>query len=211
MIVDIFPTPIYINEPNLEEKFAIKHEVKKAIPQIVKDGIGLPPDREANLKTNVHTQLNTITKYNLNNLAEYIKTHVKKYMQETECYFRQDARLEISRSWINVYDKKDAQEWHSHGDSLISGTYYVQFSGDSKNGQISFRQPGVHMRGGEFPIGNKYQINMDYTPVEGGLILFPGWLEHRVRPNETEDTRISISFDCFVNVPDSKETIFVHR
>ena len=67
------------------------------------------------------------------------------------------------------------------------------------------------MRGGMFPVGNKYKINFDVTPQEGGIILFPGWMEHRVRSNNTNDTRISISFDWFVNNHTSKESVYIGK
>ena len=34
-----------------------------------------------------------------------------------------------------------------------------------------------------------------YPPQEGRLILFPAWLSHGVRENETDEDRISISFN----------------
>ena len=61
MILEVFPVPIYIHQPKLEESFAVQHEIKKALPKIIERGVGLPEDREAELKTNVHLFLNTIT------------------------------------------------------------------------------------------------------------------------------------------------------
>jgi|TARA_E500000178_G_scaffold350132_1_gene408449 uncharacterized protein (TIGR02466 family) len=211
VILEVFPVPIYLHRPKLEESFAIQHEIKKALPNIIEQGVELPADREAKLKTNVHLVYNTITDHNLSNLGEYIKAHTYKYFKETQAFFRQDARMELARSWVNIYDNEEAQEWHSHGDAFISGTYYYKCTGEDDNGQISLRQPGVQMRGGMFPIGNKYQVNLDVTPQEGGIILFPGWMEHRVRPNKTNDTRISISFDWFVNNHASNESIYIGK
>jgi uncharacterized protein (TIGR02466 family) len=38
-----------------------------------------------------------------------------------------------------------------------------------------------------------YTIN----PVEGKLIIFPAWLEHEVLPTNTDEERISISFNSY--------------
>ena len=73
MILEVFPVPIYIHQPKLEESFAIQNEIKNALPNIIEQGVGLPADREAKLKTNVHLVLNTITDHNLSNLGAYIK------------------------------------------------------------------------------------------------------------------------------------------
>ena len=81
MILEVFPVPIYLHRPKLEESFAIQHEIKKALPNIIEQGVELPADREAKLKTNVHLVYNTITDHNLSNLGEYIKAHTYKYFK----------------------------------------------------------------------------------------------------------------------------------
>ena len=34
-----------------------------------------------------------------------------------------------------------------------------------------------------------------YEPLEGRIIMFPSWLWHCVEPNESNDIRISVSFN----------------
>ena len=34
-----------------------------------------------------------------------------------------------------------------------------------------------------------------YKPKAGTVVMFPAWLWHEVRPNESNDTRISVSFN----------------
>ena len=36
-----------------------------------------------------------------------------------------------------------------------------------------------------------------FTPVPNTLIMFPAWLEHDVEPNQSQEERISISFNIF--------------
>ena len=36
-----------------------------------------------------------------------------------------------------------------------------------------------------------------FAPVENTLIMFPAWLEHDVEPNQSQEERISISFNIF--------------
>lgn len=208
MIYELFPIPIYTHEPTTEEIFAIQHEISRALPDIQKE-IEAPKGREETLKSNVRTQLNTITSHKLDNLAEYIKKHTKEYIKQTQSFMRQDTRIELSRSWINLYDKEDGQGWHGHADAYISGTYYYKVTNDTTSGQLSFRNPSPFMRNGQFPVGDRYTINVDYPPVEGALVLFPSWFEHRVRNNNTDIQRISISFDWSKNVPNSIEQIFI--
>jgi uncharacterized protein (TIGR02466 family) len=46
-----------------------------------------------------------------------------------------------------------------------------------------------------FPYGNIAEKHYDVKPAVGKLLLFPGWLEHSVEKNKTDDIRISISFN----------------
>ena len=34
-----------------------------------------------------------------------------------------------------------------------------------------------------------------YSPRAGMIVMFPAWLWHEVKPNESNDTRISVSFN----------------
>jgi len=38
-----------------------------------------------------------------------------------------------------------------------------------------------------------------YMPKAGTIVMFPSWLWHEVKPNESQDIRISISFN-FLNI-----------
>jgi len=202
MIQEIFPIPLYVNEPKIEEIFLVQKEIDDVIDDIFQ-GLERPPARDTNLKSNIHKTKNLIADYNLNNLAEYILKHTKKYIQNTEAFVRDECHLELSGSWMNVYDTGDAQEWHCHGDAFISGCYYYRANGI--NGDISFRSSCPHMRAGDFPNGNFYKTNLNYAPCNGVLLLFPGWLEHKVQVNETDERRVCIAFDLFLNNPNSQE------
>ena len=79
---------------------------------------------------------------------------------------------------------------HDHSDSPLSGVYYVSIPKGS--GAIEFRDP--RFRGGDH--------NWAIFPKPGELIMFPGWLEHKVRPTfkEANDRdRISVAFNSAGN------------
>lgn len=203
MIHDVFPTPLYIHEPKIEEVFLIQAEIKKAFSKVEKQGLILPDNREAPLKTNLTLINNSIEHFDLTLLGDYIQKHTLEYLKSAGSFnLRDDNCLELSRSWFNVYDEGEAQEWHEHGDAIISGTYYYQASGD--NGEISFKSPIPHRT--RWPVGSKYAVSLDYPPHSGSLVLFPSWFEHRVQPNKTDKRRISISFDWFQIPTSSSKT-----
>jgi quercetin dioxygenase-like cupin family protein len=82
----------------------------------------------------------------------------------------------IDSWWMNVNTPGEYTGWHSHERWSKVGVLYVQVS----RGDIEFRQGGAYWR---------------ETPQAGDLLVFPGSLEHKVLPNSSEQTRISIAFN----------------
>ena len=95
--------------------------------------------------------------------------------------------------WVNVNDKGHWNNLHDHVGAEISGIYYVKVPKDS--GHISFRDPRaitISEQSGE----NPKWVNIE--PNQGVLMLFPGYLEHMVKPNQSDESRISIAFNLFI-------------
>ncbi len=82
----------------------------------------------------------------------------------------------IDSWWFNVNTPGEHTGWHTHSRWVRVGVLYVQVPA----GNIEFRQGGAYWT---------------ETPNPGDLLVFPGSLEHRVLPNNSIDTRISIAFN----------------
>jgi uncharacterized protein (TIGR02466 family) len=78
----------------------------------------------------------------------------------------------------------------------LSGVYYHQTT--NNDGDIVFRNPSLVNRFHKltYNIGN----SVNYTPEVGKILLFPSFLEHAVFHNNSDDKRISISFNVTVNL-----------
>lgn len=130
---------------------------------------------------------------------------LREVMSEIETFYRIDPEFELSieSCWANVLQGQDSNGFHTHAGADFAGVYYVRAPEGS--GTIRFRDP--RQQPGLFspPISSftTYTAQaVDFFPVEGRLLLFPGWLEHEVRANDinAEDgSRISLSFnlECF--------------
>ena len=100
----------------------------------------------------------------------------------------------IVQLWANVNKKGDWNTIHQHGQYHLSGTYYVKVPKDS--GDIVFRDPRPGAIGNIF-LNNKFdkgefkRMNL----IEGLLAIWPPYLDHFVEPSQTDEERISISFD----------------
>ena len=120
-------------------------------------------------------------------LAEYVKTTIAP---------TGDVKFLPTQAWLNYTTKGQWHHKHAHPGSIISGVYYVAASGDTD--KIMFFRNGykrVPFVQSEF---NPWNSDSWWIPVStGDLILFPSELEHMVPPVETDDTRISLSFNTW--------------
>ncbi len=188
----LFSTPIYEHQGTIEETFLVQHEIKTILPQIMStDTFENPAGWNDGVKTNIKARYNTIKDFQLKNLAAYIETHVRNYIKMSDAWEPRPNRL--GHSWINIVDKGVGQDWHQHQDATISGVYYYQTI--STDGDISFRTPNQFVDLELFPLGSTVNKFYNVQPKIGKIVLFPGWLMHRVEPNTEDSTRISISFN----------------
>jgi len=108
--------------------------------------------------------------------------------------------LGIDNFWININPRGGFNTDHVHPYSIISGVYYVKTPMNS--GRIFFQNPcreqldgfwhTVRMGTPDDPVLNR---SIQYQPEAGKIILFPSWIRHWVGQNESDEDRISISFN----------------
>ena len=96
--------------------------------------------------------------------------------------------------WVNVNDKGHWNILHDHVGAEISGIYYVKRPKNS--GDVVFRDPRAITISEQSDEQPKWMVTQ---PTEGSLILFPGYLEHMVKPNQSDDSRISIAFNLYIS------------
>jgi uncharacterized protein (TIGR02466 family) len=107
-------------------------------------------------------------------------------------------RLEIERSWINVFNPGAQEAQHSHDGSLLSCSYYVEAP---KNcGCIVMPDPiGARRSHREFTktVGSDVLTRRDIAvePQPGRLVMFESWLPHYVQCNKSDQVRISIAMN----------------
>lgn len=115
---------------------------------------------------------------------------------------RADRRLVIDSFWVNINPKFAYNALHDHPQSTLSGVYYVRSNEDS--GRLRFRDPRAGKRMNPWPVSpdakkdQRHWDRVNYKPLPGRLIMFPSWLEHDVEPNQSDEERISISFNMDV-------------
>lgn len=112
----------------------------------------------------------------------------------------------LDNMWANISPKFGYNRHHVHPNALWSAVYYVQAPPEAGRIFFSDPRPQVLLLSPRYdpnkPRGAACWTEVYFQPVEGRMILFPGWLMHEVEPNTSDlegpaGDRISISFNLF--------------
>ena len=108
--------------------------------------------------------------------------------------------FEITGCWANINPPGSSHPGHSHPNNFLSGVYYVQVP--DKANIISFIEPRVqrHVIEPHIHLQNEFNQFIHNVRVQAGtLTVFPAWLAHSVMPNQSDELRISISFNLMLS------------
>ena len=106
--------------------------------------------------------------------------------------------IKLANFWFNVNSRGNYNTLHNHIGGIISGVLYIMIPDDNCGG-ISFLRADKELQYYLPPLLDKHNeftsslITM--KPKEGSLILFPSWFNHRVEPSQSQNSRISMSFN----------------
>jgi len=131
-------------------------------------------------------------------LIDFFRRSSAEYMRALK--YRSEIELRLECCWATALMGADRFEMHQHANSFLSGAFYLDVDELAK--PLIFRDPRPQNRIFDIPVEQELRINRkSYTigPSNGQLILFPSWLEHRVRPSLSDVPRISLSFNMTVH------------
>ncbi len=131
----------------------------------------------------------------LQNIKSFFEGALNFYIKEL--LKGQDFNLYITQSWANFTEKNECHHPHNHPNSFLSGIFYVQV--DSNNDITIFNKEPNFIFSITSTEPNIFNSNSwAYQPKNGDLLVFPSNMAHGVPTKETDETRISISFNTFV-------------
>ena len=183
-----FPPPIYI--------FDIKD--KSLNTQLEKDVINWMNKDKGISRTNVkgwHSTTDMHTK------PEYARLVKALYEAQNKIYQEENYESEpfLGNMWANVNPPGGYNRAHLHPNCTWSGVYYIKTP--EKCGELKLKDPrtGAEMSSPKMKKSNtlpeRLWREVTYIPVAGRCIMFPAWLIHCVEPNDSNDIRISVSFN----------------
>ena len=107
------------------------------------------------------------------------------------------AKLQCDSLWVNILGEGGHHSGHIHPNSVISGTCYIAMPEGS--GRIKFEDPRLPMMMAAPPLADdapEALARFIYrTPSPGDVLMWDSWLRHEVLTSQTEEPRISISFN----------------
>jgi len=189
-----FPTPIYIKDVGTAE---FNKKLEQDIIHWMNQDKGIQ-------RTNVngwHSESNMADRPKYRELVDLLfKMQFEIYQEE-----QLDSEPFLGNMWANVNPKGGFNRTHIHPNSLWSGVYYVKTPPNC--GHLKLEDPRSialmtrpRMKPGPQPA--RLWRETHYEPIAGRLIMFPSWLNHCVDPNQSDDIRISVSFNfmqkCYV-------------
>ena len=185
MVVDLFPTPIYIKKFETEKLSILNEEIDNKLS----DEIFYTRNDFGN------------THYLSNDFSECIisKLNLTKFKNELDLCIRDYCnKLSFNcteyktESWFTLFRKGNYGHAHDHGGANISGVYYYKTNGE--DGNLKFYSPVVQASSSD--CFAKYSASKEIIQPEiGMLVLFPGYLMHEISINNTDNVRISLSFN----------------
>ena len=112
---------------------------------------------------------------------------------------KKSVKLFVS-AWVNINPPEAFNMKHNHPTSDLSGVLWIKSQKDC--GNIIFESPRsfathqeIECYNEDFKENNNYFHSFSFNPVAGRIMVFPSHLEHHVDFNNSQEDRISVSFN----------------
>ena len=182
---EFFPTSIYGKDVQLNNQELAQHIINWS-------------NQDSGVKkTNVkgwHSQTDMQTKPEYKLLVDQLFLAMKEIWKKEWL----DREPVLGNMWANINQPGGYNRPHIHPNTLFSGVYYVKTPPNCGKLICNDPRPGMH---------TTMPVRVKGTPPkhlwrechlevkEGRIIIFPAWVWHCVEPNESNDIRISVSFN----------------
>lgn len=206
-------SPFYYRAPATEH-MNIKGQIEHYYSEKAKEE---PNNQPKTWGCKVHTTFGMKTKP-LDRVKDLYQNDIMRFFRQIEM---PPVEVDADDIWINVYQKGQWQENHHHhgnDDVYFSAVHFLKYNKE-KHPPLIFNSPqnilmapnelGRHTNLTYWDLDHKVDVH------EGDLVIFPSYLEHQVNVQESDEERITISFNIKVKPhfedPTHMEKINVER
>ncbi|GER06312.1 hypothetical protein GCM10007972_00490 [Iodidimonas muriae] len=133
-------------------------------------------------------------------LGKHLESCVKDYLDNVYCYDYE--KFAIVHAWVNRAPEGGFQRMHFHGNSVVSGVYYLK-ADRKQSAPLMFEKPEINTSP-YLAITTKQQTiftaNRIAYPSETGLCyLFPSQIRHGYETPTQGGERISLAFNVMLS------------
>ncbi|MEM6903093.1 MAG: TIGR02466 family protein [Pseudomonadota bacterium] len=129
-------------------------------------------------------------------LKQMLDAHVAAFIEDLQ-FDLAGKEVTLDSLWINILGPGGTHSGHIHPHSIISGTAYVTMPPGAS--AIRYEDPRLPMQmaaPGRRPDARQDQRHFVYVqPEPGDVLLWESWLRHEVLLNDSDEERISVSFN----------------
>lgn len=189
--LELFPTKIYkTTYPNIKSLKPLFAKLEKILKDT--EDRNEPHMRDGTLcsyivSKHLHHEFPEETK----ELVEFIEQAAREYWKI--CNYYEKATPKLLQLWCNKTPKGGWVDSHLHGPIPFTGVVYVDASPEQGNiiienplDMVIMAQP---LADSDYPLGHEIAVNT------GDVVLFPGYIRHRVKPNTTDRDRLILGFN----------------
>ena len=129
---------------------------------------------------------------------------IQKYILDVfqNCGWKtENQNIRIKEMWAIINKKDNFNVLHTHPNCYLSAAYYVK--APENCGRFQVENPNIAKRHFYPEIKVRNELNTEGAGIdisEGDLLIFPGYLPHKVGKNESSKDRIVISFNVDVRI-----------
>jgi uncharacterized protein (TIGR02466 family) len=191
-ILKFFPEPVF--KYKLEDFKNLNKELSEYIYKLQaedKDGL------EKSNKGGWHSRNFELTVKSSvqNRFAIIIQKYILKVFNNNG-WKTENKNIRIKEMWAIINKNGDFNILHTHPNCYLSAAYYVK--APEKCGRFQIENPNIAKRNFYPEIKRKNELNLKVAGIEieeGDLLIFPGYLPHKVSTNESNQDRVVISFN----------------
>ena len=190
-----FPTPVWTLQ--LDNYQPINEQMYKYIK------INQSKDSKGISKSNIkgwHSKDFDMQEDEPKNFIKFILPAIEQVITDMN-WEKQKQSININNMWAIINTGGSANLRHQHGNSTISGAYYVRAPNNC--GDIVFYDPRPAPVYTYPKAINPNLLNAQVngiSPKEGALVLFPSYLDHSVNENLSNEERMVISFNITIQI-----------
>lgn len=197
----MFPIPLF---PSLTHRLEVPEFEKikeKLIEYVYNEN---KKNQEGVLRSNIGGWHSSSDYNRSNNLISSTLLPVLKDYFSNRQIFKSNFEMVCNSMWININKKGDSNTLHTHPGCDLSGVFWIKVPDNS--GVLEFVNPNdfaeynlLHVYSEEIKRTSRAYQSYWFPPYEGGILLFPAHLHHGVKPNTSNEDRISVSFNIRIS------------